>query len=140
MRKVRIFVIFTAVAVCPAIANDIIFLNGKVRLDGGAAVSRSVEIQLSCKGADHAVRQTMTNKKGAFYLKVERDEFSHVARALPTASLEMSNDSWAGTCQLLAALPGYTSSQIDLSTFTIGKDLKLPDLVLKPKGEQSRLP
>ncbi len=114
------------------LANDVVFLNGLVRLDKGAAPGRSVEIQLSCKGADHPVRQTMTGKNGKFYLKVERDEFSHVARALPTTSVDVSSETMAGNCQVIAALPGYTSSSIDLSTFTIGKDLKLPDLVLQP--------
>lgn len=115
-------------------ANDVVFLSGRVHLQDGAAPGHAVEIQLSCKGADHAVRQTMTNKKGNFYLKVERDEFNHVARALPTTAMDVQNDSWGGSCRLIGALTGYTSSGIDLSTFTIGKDLKLPDLVLTAKA------
>jgi hypothetical protein len=117
----------------PMLANDVVFLGGRVRLEGGADPGHSVEILLSCKGADHAIRQVVTNKKGSYYLKVERDEFNHVARALPTTAMDVQNDSLAGSCEVIAALPGYTSSAIDLSTFTIGKDLKLPDLVLTPK-------
>jgi hypothetical protein len=117
-------------AAAPLFANDIVYLGGRVRLADGAAPGRSVEIQLSCKGADHAIRQAMTNKKGNFYLKVERDEFNHVARALPTTAMDVQNDAMAGSCKVVAALAGYTSSSIDLVTFTIGKDLKLPDLVL----------
>ncbi|HTX34329.1 MAG TPA: hypothetical protein VME43_04880 [Bryobacteraceae bacterium] len=117
----------------PLFANDIIFLGGRVRLAGGAVPGHSVEIQLACQGADHAVRQVMTNKKGSFYLKVERDEFNHVARALPTTTMDVQNNTGAGNCKVVAALPGYTSSSIDLATFTIGKDLKLPDLVLTPE-------
>jgi len=113
-------------------ANDVVFLGGKVRLENGSPPGRSVEIQLSCRGADHPVRQVMTNKKGSFYLKVERDEFNHVARALPTTAMDVQNDAMAGSCKVIAALPGYKSSAIDLSSFTIGKDLKLPDLVLTP--------
>jgi hypothetical protein len=127
--------IFIAALVCPALANDVVYLNGQVRLQDGAAPGRSVEIQLSCKGADHPVRQTMTNKKGGFFLKVERDEFNHVARALPTAAMDLSNEPMAGSCQMVAALSGYTSSAVDLAVFTIGKDLKLPALVLTPKAQ-----
>ena len=135
MRRVEMLSlsIWTIALVCPAFANDVIFLNGHVKLTDGAVPGRSVEIQLSCKGADRPVRQTMTNKKGAFYLKVERDEFNHVARSLPTAAMDFSSEPMAGSCQLIAALAGYTSSAIDLATFTIGKDLKLPELVLTPK-------
>jgi len=120
-------------AAAPLFANDVVYLGGRVRLVDGAAPGRSVEIQLSCPGADHAVRQVMTNKKGKFFLKAERDEFNHVARALPTTALDAENDSYAGNCKVVAALAGYTSSSIDLASFTIGKDLKLPDLILTPQ-------
>jgi hypothetical protein len=70
-------------------ASDIVFLAGKVRLENGAAPGHSIEIQLSCRGTDHAVRQVMTNKEGSFFLKVERDEFNHVARALPTTAMDV---------------------------------------------------
>jgi hypothetical protein len=126
--------IWLAALASPIFANDIVFLAGRVHLEGGAAPGHSVEIQLSCQGADHAVRQVMTNKKGSYYLKVERDEFNHVARALPTTALDVDNEVSAGNCQVIGALSGYTSSAIDLATFTIGKDLKLPDLVLTPKS------
>jgi hypothetical protein len=114
----------------PLPANDIVYLGGRVHLANGAVPGRAVEIQLSCKGADHAVRQAVTNKKGAYYLKVERDEFNHVARALPTTALDVNNEPAAGACKVVGALPGYTSSGVDLATFVIGQDLKLPDLVL----------
>ena len=115
-------------------ANDVVYLGGHVRMDNGHVPGRAVEIQLSCKGGDHPVRQVMTNKKGSFYLKVERDEFNHVARALPTTAVDVESEPFAGACRVVAALPGYTSSGIDLTTFTIGKDLKLPDLVLTPNA------
>ena len=118
----------------PGLANDVVFLNGRVIMEKGAAPGQSVEIQLSCKGADHPVRQAMTDKGGKFYLKVERDEFNHVARAVPTNSVDLQDGPPAGSCQVIADLTGYTSSAIDLSTFTIGKDLKLPDLVLTPRA------
>ena len=131
MRVSWLIVLLIAAAI--AWANDVVYLSGRVRLEGGAQPGRSVEIQLSCKGADHAVRQVVTNKKGAFFLKVERDEFNHVARALPTTAMDVQNDAFAGSCKLIAALPGYTSSAINLTEFTIGKDLKLPDLILTPR-------
>ena len=130
MRKLAMLVL----AAAPLAANDVTYLNGQVHLEGGAPAGKSVEIQLACAGSDHAVRQTMTNKKGAFFLKVERDEFNHVARALPPTSVDVSSEPLAGNCRLIAALPGYTSSSINLGTFTIGKDLKLPDLILTPQN------
>ena len=119
-----------------ASANDVIYLGGRVRLADGTVPTRTVEIQLACVGGDHAVRQSVTDKKGEFNLKVERDEFNHVARALPTSSMDVGNQSASGSCRVIAALKGFTSSGIDLSTFTIGKVLKLPDLVLTPKAAQ----
>jgi len=118
-------------AVSVVSANDVTYLNGQVHLPGGAVPNHSVEIKLACPGVD-PVRQTTTNKKGGFFLKVERDEFNHVARALPTVSMDIQSDAPAGNCRLVAALPGYSSSEVNLATFTIGKDLKLPDLVLTP--------
>jgi len=113
-------------------ANDIAYLNGQVRLQNGSAPGHEVEIKLSCPGSD-PIRQTVANKKGKFFLKVERDEFNHVARALPSTSMDIGDASLAGSCRLVAILAGYQSSEINLSTFTIGKDLKLPELILTPR-------
>jgi hypothetical protein len=118
-----------------AAANDIVYLNGKVTLENGAAPGKSVLIELSCQGSD-PVRQTNSSKKGTYYLKVERDEFNHIARALPAAATDMNGaGSVSGPCALIGDLKGYDSSRIDLSNFTIGKDLKLPDMVLKAKSK-----
>jgi len=116
----------------PVASNDIVYLNGHVRLQNGSAPGRLVEIKLSCPGGD-AVRQTVTNKKGGYFLKVERDEFNHVARALPSFSMDIQNEPFAGSCRLIAVLSGYESSEINLAAFTIGQDLKLPELVLTPR-------
>jgi len=130
--RTTILLLLLAAAGLPLAANDVVYLGGRVRMEGGGDPGRAVEIQLSCAGADHAVRQAVTNKKGSYYLKVERDEFNHVARALPTTALDVHDEPPAGNCKVIASLAGYTSTGIDLATFTIGKDLKLPDLVLKP--------
>lgn len=117
-------------------ANDVVFLTGKVKLSDGSAPNHSVEIKLDCKGADHAVRQTVTDKKGLYHLKVERDEFDHVARALPATSTDVGNDALAvGGCRVVGALSGYTSSSFDVGSLKIGKDLRVPDLVLTPVGQ-----
>jgi hypothetical protein len=114
-------------------ANDIVYLQGQVRMQDGSAPERSATIVLNCPGADPA-RQTAAAKSGKFYLKVERDDFNHVARALPATATEVGHTgSEAGACPIAAQLEGYDSSSIDLSTFTIGKDLKLPPVVLRPK-------
>jgi hypothetical protein len=133
MRRLAFFIL-TIAAAGPMPANETAFLNGQVRLQDGSAPGHSVEIQLSCRGADHPIRQTMSNKNGKYYLKVERDEFNHVARALSTPSVELGNEPPASSCQVIAALAGFTSSAIDLATFTIGTDLKLPDLILTKRS------
>ena len=121
-------------AMAPALlANDIVYLNGHVSLQSGGAPGHEVEIKLACPGSD-PVRQTMTNKKGRFFLKVERDEFNHIARALPSTAMDIGSGSLTGACRLIAVLRGYESSQIDLAAFTIGKDLKLPELILRPQS------
>jgi hypothetical protein len=128
-RTASLSILLIALA-APMLANDVIYLGGRVRLEGGAEPGHSVEIQLSCPGADHPIRQVVTNKKGTYFLKVERDEFNHVARALPATAMDVQNDINAGACKVIGGLQGYTSSAIDLASFTIGKDLKLPDLIL----------
>ncbi len=134
MWTVRGFLLSLIAIVSTAFANDVTYLNGQVHLQGGAAPGHVVEIKLACPGTDPA-RQTTTNKKGGFFLKVERDEFNHVARALPSFSMDIGAGTMAGACRLVAVLPGYQSSEINLSTFTIGKDLKLPEIVLTPSAK-----
>ncbi len=115
----------------PLAANDIVFLHGQVNLEDGSAPGKSVTILLRCQGAD-PIRQTNAGKNGSFYLKVERDEFNHIARALPTTTTDVGDAGLAGNCSITADLKGFDSSSIDLANFTIGKDLKLPALILKP--------
>ena len=124
-------------AALPLDANDVIFLHGQVEMADGSRPGKSVEIKLSCGGTE-PVRQTVTDKKGAYNLRVERDEFNHVARPLPSTTMDMSDRRLSGPCLLLAALPGYESNRIDMSNFTIGKDLALPKLILKPRAAKSR--
>jgi hypothetical protein len=139
--KISPFAIAAAVlAALPLAAVDTVYLRGQVKMADGSAPGHSVDIQMSCKGAD-PVRMVTTDKKGIFNLKAERDDFSHIARALPTSAMAMSSDSaasYSGPCVLVAQMKGFDSSAIDLGTFTIGKDMKLPDLVLKPKAEKKQ--
>jgi hypothetical protein len=122
-------------AASPLLAVDTVFLRGLVKLPDGAAPGKGVDIMLVCGGAD-LVRMLSTGKNGVFNLKAERDDFNHIARALPTTGMALSEGTtYTGRCVLKAALKGYDSSSIDLGSFTIGKDLKLPDLVLSPATE-----
>jgi hypothetical protein len=124
-------------SILPLAAIDTVYLRGQVKMADGSAPGHSVDIQMSCKGAD-PVRMVTTDKKGVFNLKAERDDFNHIARALPTSAMAMSGDSaasYTGPCVLVASMKGYDSSIINLGEFTIGKDMKLPDLVLKPKAD-----
>ena len=117
----------------PLAANDIVYLHGKVQLADGSRPGKSAIIQLSCKGAD-PIRLTNAGKNGSYYIRVERDDFNHVARSLPATATDFSGaTTLSGPCSLQAALPGYQSSTVDFTNFTIGKDLTLPDLTLKQK-------
>ena len=127
----RRLAVWLAVMAVPVGANDVVYLQGLVRMQDGAAPGKSAEIVLLCPGAEPA-RQTTAGKNGKFYLKVERDDFNHVARALPSTATDMGGGTDAGNCSIGAQLKGYDSSRIDLGSFTIGKDLKLPPLTLKP--------
>ena len=115
-------------------ANDIVFLRGRIVMADGSAPGRSAIVEVVCRGAD-PVKQTVAGKDGKFNWRVERDEFNHIARALPSTTVDMeSGGVLSGACQLRANLMGYDSSGIDLGSYTIGNDLKLPDIVLKPKA------
>ncbi|MGA7241293.1 MAG: hypothetical protein WBY44_36765 [Bryobacteraceae bacterium] len=126
-------VLLLLLAASPLLAVDTVYLRGQVKLPDGAAPGKGVDIMLVCGGAD-SVRMLSTGKNGVFNLKAERDDFNHIARALPTTGMALSDGAtYTGRCVLKGVLKGYDSSSIDLSSFTIGKDLKLPDLVLSPK-------
>jgi hypothetical protein len=131
-------IVAVVLSVLPLGAIDTVYLRGQVKMVDGSPPGHSVDIQMSCKGAD-PVRMVNADKKGVFNLKAERDDFNHIARALPTSAMAMSSDSTAsytGPCVLVASMKGYDSSIINLGEFTIGKDMKLPDLVLTPKAEK----
>jgi hypothetical protein len=115
----------------PLAANDVVFLHGQVSMEDGSAPGKSAGIFLRCQGSD-PIRQTNAGKNGSFYLKVERDEFNHVARALPTTTTDVGDAGMSGTCSIAADLKGYDSTSIDLSSFIIPKNLSLPKLILKP--------
>ncbi len=113
-------------------ANDTVPLQGQVKMANGSAPNKEVEIQLAC--GSMRSRQVMTNKSGKYFLKVERDDFNHVVKLLSSTMREFSDGTIAtASCSVNAALEGYTSNSIDLGTYVIGKDLKLPELILKPK-------
>src|SRR5579883_1650202 len=108
----------------PLAANDLIYLHGKVQKEDGSAPGKSAVIQLSCRGAD-PVRLSNSGKNGSFYIKVERDDFNHVARSLPATTTDVGGGTAiSGQCVLRADLPEYDSSTVDISNFTIGKDLQ----------------
>jgi hypothetical protein len=128
-------VLFLAI---PLAANDVVFLHGEVQMQDGSAPGRSVDIQLSCAGMRPS-RQTEANKKGSFYLKVERDEFNHIARTLPAAATDFTEGGGiTANCSLVGSLPGFESSGIDLAGFVINKDLTLPKIILKPKAPEGK--
>lgn len=132
------FAFLLALAALPLLAVDTVYLRGQVKMPDGAAPGKGVDIMLVCGNAD-PVRMLTTNKKGIFNLKAERDDFNHIARALPSTGMALGEGtSYTGACVLKAALKGYDSSSIDLNKFTIGQDMKLPDLILSPKLEEKK--
>jgi len=113
-------------------ANDIVYLQGKVKLADGSEPKKEAEIRLIC--GSESSRQVMAKKDGKFFLRVERDEFNHVVRLVSANTTEFSDGTLAtAACSVNAVLAGYSSSSIDLGSFAIGKDLKLPDLTLTAK-------
>lgn len=125
--------LFLLALAVPLAANDVVYLHGKVQLEDGSKPGKSAIIQLSCKGSD-PVRLTNAGKNGSYYIKVERDDFNHVARSLPATAMEVGGaTALSGPCVLKAVADGYESSTVDFTNFTIGKDLKVPDLTLKKK-------
>lgn len=132
------FSFLLALAALPLLAVDTVYLRGQVKMPDGAAPGKGVDVMLVCGNAD-PVRMLTTNKKGIFNLKAERDDFNHIARALPSTGMALGEGtSYTGACVLKAALKGYDSSSIDLNKFTIGQDMKLPDLILSPKLEEKK--
>ena len=127
----RLIGIFLAAAAALA-ANDVVYLHGKVQLADGSGPGRSAVIQLDCKGSE-PVRLSNSGKNGSYYIRVERDEFNHVARSLPATTTDVGGGAPSGACSLRAELAGFDSTTVDFSNFTIGKDLKLPPLTLKKK-------
>ena len=117
----------------PLAANDIVYLHGKVQLADGAAPGKSAVIQLTCSGSD-PVRLTNSGKNGSFFIKVERDDFNHVARSLPATTTDVGGGTpLNGRCLLRAEVKGYESSAVDFTDFTIGKDLQIPPITLTKK-------
>lgn len=130
------FLLFACAAALFAV--DTVFLRGQVKLADGSAPGKSVDIQLVCRGAD-PVRMLTTGKNGIYNLKVERDEFNHIARTLPSTGMALGDStSYTGPCVLKGSLKGYISSNIELANFTIGQDMKLPDLVLTPAAAKGK--
>jgi len=122
----------TAIAV-PMAANDIVYLHGKVQMEDGSSPGKSAVIQLACKGLD-PVRLSNSGKNGSFYIKVERDDFNHVARSLPATTTDVGGGTAVSDqCALRAVASGYESSAVSFSNFTIGKDLQLPPITLRKK-------
>ncbi len=136
--KLTLPVLTAILAALPALAVDTVYLRGEVKLADGTVPGKSVDVQLVCRGAD-PVRMLTTGKNGVFNLKAERDDFNHIARALPTTAMALSDSTtMSGPCVLKGVLKGYDSSAIDLTNFTIGKDMKLPDLTLTPQAAKKK--
>src|SRR5580704_4165557 len=111
--RISLGAIAAVLAVLPLAAVDTVYLRGQVKMADGSAPGHSVDVQMSCKGAD-PVRMVTTDKKGVFNLKAERDDFNHIARALPTSGMAMSDSSattsYTGPCVLQGSMKGYDSS------------------------------
>ena len=105
------------VLILPAAANTQL-MRGKVVMEDGSIPNRSVRIERFCSDIG-GQGVTQTDKKGNYLWAMEVDPLS--ARA----------------CVLRAAIIGYDSTVIDISSFKWSTDPNLPPLVIRPRAAGS---
>ena len=125
---------------------DVFVFQGRVTMADGTPPPKSAGIEYVCPGKDHQV-VAITGKTGAFVWKYQGTAFdfdkgflsnSSAAVADAAAAVAGGNGQFAmgegngygSQCVLRATLSGYVSSTIDLSDSQLGRNPKLPDLVL----------
>ncbi|MDP8981525.1 MAG: hypothetical protein M3O35_13150, partial [Acidobacteriota bacterium] len=111
-----------ALSMQPAGATDLL-LHGKVVMDDGTPPGRAVSIERQCLGAEARALVATTNRKGEFTWHVTVNSFG-------VESLGSGFGFMGEVCFLKAALPGYESSQIDLTDRKWSSDPGLPELIL----------
>jgi Tetratricopeptide repeat len=99
------------------------FVFGKVVLDDGSQLTESASIQTVCQGRRQTV--THTDSKGGFSFEMG-DSISAAAAGVSSADSDIGAGSRLGgggtsrrnwrNCEILAALPGFTSQSVDLTS------------------------
>src|SRR5215472_14479102 len=107
----------TAACVIPAAADTwTLILRGKVVMQDGSPPPKSVGIERLCSDSYGDAPGPPTDKKGEYLWRMEVDPLK------------------TRTCRIRANLPGYSSSEIDISGFNSYTDPNLPPLVLTARG------
>src|SRR5262249_23595433 len=102
----------------PAAANTRLF-RGTVVMDDGSALPASVRIERFCHDTGVGQGESQTNKKGEFLWQATIDPLTTRA------------------CVLRAAMAGYDSTVIEVSSLDWFSDPVLPPLVLSKRGKSA---
>lgn len=108
----------------PPLRADLIIFHGKVVMDDGSPPGRPVIIQRMCRGFMGPHRETNASPAtGAYYVRLNIEVFdSAYDGRWRTANMLH--------CYLEASAPGFTSTQIDIGSKTLGFNPQLPNIVL----------
>lgn len=119
-----------------------LYLSGKVTMQDGSPPPDPVMIRLYC--SDGRQPQAYTDRHGAFNFPVggtQQERIMDASRTRPDAPVGASGSdrsfvSMTG-CELMAYLPGYTSTKVDLGRRSVFENPDVGILVLRPaaKGE-----
>ncbi len=103
---------------------DLIIFHGKVVMDDGSPPHRAVIIQRMCNGFTGPHREANASPAtGEYYVRLNVEVFDSAYDGLwRTANMLY--------CHLEASTPGFTSTQIDIGSKTLGFNPQLPNLVL----------
>ena len=113
-----------------------LFLSGKVRIDDGSELTDAATIESMCNGERHF--EAYTDRKGNFSFEFGKqrnmgnDDVSIASSASmpgqPRTDLQQRRE--LQQCELVAALPGFTSQAIELSAVDVTESMNVGTIVL----------
>jgi Flp pilus assembly protein TadD len=137
------FLAFTAaLALCaPAMAQfRQLYLSGKVTLPDGSPPPEPVLIRLYC--ADGRQPQAYTDRHGAFNFPVggaQQERIMDASRTRPDSPVGASGPDRSFVslmgCELMAYLPGYTSTKVDLGRRSVFENPDIGVLIIRPAAQ-----
>ena len=129
-------------------AGERISLSGRVVLADGTAPPDTAQIETICGGRRHL--QGKTKSDGAFQIALGNDPTASMSNARDAGPVGVDSDRFgranAGSmdslghvdltgCELRAALPGYSSSVVNLGRRSVFESPEIGNLVLTPYGK-----